>query len=261
MRIIHACREQNRPFFVVAFKDQTPRETVAGDHIPHTWVRLGATGKAIKRLREEGVEELVMAGAILRPSPLAIMPDATALKFLVKSGAAALGDDGLLSALVRTLEKEEGFRVLGVESLLPEVLAAEGVFGAFQPDGRARKDVEKGIEAARELGGRDLGQAVVIKDGRVLDREDKDGTDAMLDRVRQRTPGGGVLVKVSKPSQETRVDLPAIGIETVHAAAAAGLSGIAVEAGGALVIGRDEVVEAADRARLFVIGVKIPEGL
>ncbi len=267
VRIVRTCREQGRPFFVVAFKNQTPRETVADGHIPHMWVRLGAAGKAIRRLREEGVEDLVMAGAIHRPSLLAMMPDAVVLKFLIKSGAAALGDDGFLSAVIRTLEREEGFRVVGAESLLPEVLAAEGAFGAVQPDGRARRDMEKGIEAARELGARDLGQGVVVEGGRVLDVEGKDGTDAMLARVRGNRPpcaedpgNGGVLVKVSKPGQETRADLPTIGIETVHAAARAGLSGIAVEAGGALVIGRDEVIKAADRAGLFVVGVKVPEG-
>ncbi|HEC14850.1 MAG TPA: LpxI family protein, partial [Rhodospirillales bacterium] len=257
-----------RPFFVIAFKNQTPKETVAGDHIPHMWVRLGAAGKAIKRLRDEGVEDLVMAGAIVRPSPLAMMPDVTVLKFFIKSGAAALGDDGLLSALVRTLETEEGFRVIGAESLLPEALAAEGVFGTVRPGVQALEDIQSGIVAARELGARDLGQGVVVKGGRVLDVEGKDGTDAMLERVRlkKQTAGeaekpGGVLVKVSKPGQETRADLPAIGIETIHAVADAGLSGIAVEAGGALVVGLDEVVKAADRARLFVIGVKVPEGL
>lgn len=258
--VIQACRESERPFFVIAFEGQTPPRTVAGH--PHAWVRLGAAGKAIDLLREAGVKELVMAGAIRRPSIAALMPDAWGTRFLAKTGAMSLGDDGLLSSLIRELERNEGFRVIGPDTLLPQLLAPLGVYGAERPDERALGDIEEGIRVARAAGAEDSGQAAVVQQGRVLAVEGTEGTDDMLARaagLRLNGPGG-VLVKVSKPGQETRADLPTIGETTVKAATAAGLSGIAVEAGGTLVVDRAAVVEAADAAGLFVMGVPVPQG-
>lgn len=256
--VMQACRESGRPYFVIAFEDQTPPETVAGH--PHAWVRLGAAGKAIKLLRDAGAEELVMAGAIRRPSMSALRPDAWAAMFLAKTGAMILGDDGLLSTLIRELERNEGFRVIGTDAILPQLLAPMGVYGAEQPDERALGDIKEGIRAARAAGAEDAGQAAVVQQGRVLSVEGKEGTDDMLARAAEaRLNGpGGVLVKVSKPGQESRADLPTIGEATVKAARAAGLSGIAVEAGGTLVMDREAVVKAADAAGLFVIGVPVP---
>ena len=257
--VIQACRESARPFFVIAFEGQTPPETVAGH--PHAWVRLGAAGKAIQLLREAGAEELVMAGAIRRPSIGALRPDAWAAKFLAKTGAMSLGDDGLLTSLIRELERNEGFRLIGADDLLPQLLAPMGVYGAEQPDERALGDIEEGIRAARAVGAEDAGQAAVVQQGRVLCVEGKEGTDDMLARAAEaRLNGpGGVLVKVSKPGQESRADLLTIGEATVKAARAAGLSGIAVEAGGTLVVDRAAVVKAADAAGLFVMGVTLPQ--
>lgn len=258
-RIIEACGKSRREFFVVAFKDQTAAETVAGT--PHAWVRLGAAGKTVKLLRQAGVEELVMAGRIRRPSLAALRPDGWTARFIAKAGAMGLGDDGLLSALVRELETVEGFRVVGPESLLPESLATAGVYGVVRPDEQALRDIERGIDVARGIGDLDVGQAAVVQAGLVLAVEAVEGTDAMLERCRglRREGPGGVLVKVRKPGQESRVDLPTIGVSTVEGAAAAGLDGIAVEAGGGLVVDRAAVVERADEAGLFVIGVAVPD--
>lgn len=257
--VIQACRESSRPYFIIAFEDQTPTETVAGH--PHAWVRLGAAGKAIGLLREAGVEELVMAGPIRRPSLGALMPDGWAALFLAKTGAMALGDDGLLSALIQELERSEGFRVIGADDMLPHLLAPMGVYGALEPDEQALDDIEEGIRAARATGAQDAGQAAVVQQGRVLCVEGREGTDDMLDRageVRSAGPGG-VLVKVSKPGQETRADLPTIGVTTVKAARAAGLSGIAVEAAGTLIVDKTAVIKAADAAGLFIIGIDVPD--
>lgn len=258
-RIIETCRRQGRDFFVVAFEDQTDPETVAGT--AHAWVRLGAAGTALDLLRHADVKELVLAGRIRRPSLAALRPDARAAKIIARAGARAIGDDGLLSALVRELEESEGFRVVGPQSLVPEDMATEGVYGKIAPDAAALADIERGIEVARAIGALDVGQAAVVEDGIVLAVEAIEGTDAMLARCRalRRRHHGGVLVKVRKPAQEERADLPAIGAATVAAAAKAGLAGIAVEAGGALVIDRAAVVRAADEAGLFVVGVRVEE--
>ncbi len=263
LRLIEACRESGRPFFVIAFKGYTPPEIVADGNgeVPHAWVRLGAAGRTIKTLKRAGARELVLAGTIRRPGMIAVLPDLWAIRFLIRTGAGGLGDDGLLSAFIRALETEEGFRVVGVDDILPEIIAGEGVMGAHVPDDDDRRDIDRGIEAARELGARDEGQAVVIGGGDVMALEDAAGTDAMLARLADgKCEKGGVLVKISKPGQEMRADLPTIGPGTVAGAAAAGLRGIAVEAGRALVVDRQKVARDADAAGIFVVGVAVADG-
>jgi UDP-2,3-diacylglucosamine hydrolase len=257
VRIINVCRATARPFFVLALKGQTPVETVAGT--PHAWVRMGAAGKALGILRQANVEELVLAGPVRRPSIGELKPDLWTAKFVARVGVKSLGDDGILGALVHELEHKEGFRVVGAETLLPEALAAEGVFGRLQPDEQALSDIKRGIAVASALCALDAGQACVVQQGLVLAAEAIEGTDAMLARAGElrRDAPGGVLVKVGMPKSEGRADLPTIGVASVHAAAAAGLRGIAVEAGCALIIDREQTIQAADAAGLFVIGVDI----
>jgi DUF1009 family protein len=224
--------------------------------VDHAWIRLGAAGAAIDRLRRAKVEELVMVGPIKRPSLAELRPDLRTAHLLAKIGGRALGDDGLLRAIVGVLEAER-FRVLGVDEILQDLLATTGVYGALAPDDQARSDIERGVAVVRALGRQDVGQAAVVQQGIVLGVEAAEGTDALLDRCAalRRAGPGGVLIKIKKPGQEQRVDLPTIGPGTVAGAAAAGLRGIAVEAGGALVVDRPGVVEAADAAGVFVVGI------
>lgn len=122
-RLIEACRRTDRPFFVLAFKDQTDPETVGND-TPHAWVRLGAAGKALKTLRANEVEELVLAGSVARPSLSELKPDLWATMFLARVGPSALTDtDGLLGAFIHELEQKEGFRVVDVDAVLAETAA------------------------------------------------------------------------------------------------------------------------------------------
>jgi hypothetical protein len=202
-----------------------------------------------------------MAGRMRRPSLVSLRPDLWALRFLLRHCGLKRGDDALLRALIEALG-EEGFTVVGVDSLLPDLVAQAGVLGAVQPDAAALADVRLGVEAALSIGARDVGQAAVARRGRVIGREGREGTDAMLAACAGERPGtpSGVLVKMAKPGQERRVDLPAIGPGTIAAAARAGLAGIAVEAGGALLVERDGLIAAADAAGLFVIGVEATEG-
>jgi len=196
---------------------------------------------------------------VRRPSLASLMPDWRAAKFFARIGLRALGDDGLLSAIIKELELE-GFRVVGIESILGGLLAPKGPLGRIEPDEQARADIARGLEVARALGALDIGQAAVVQQGIVLGVEAADGTDALIARagsLRREGPGG-VLVKIAKPGQERRVDLPTIGVRTVEAAANAGLRGIAVEAGAALVVDRAAVAAAADGAALFVLGVEAP---
>lgn len=252
--LIETCRRTGRGVFVIAFKNQCDVETVSG--VDHAWVRLGAAGRAIQLLKENGVEDLVMAGRIRRPSAAALMPDARALQ-IIAGGVMKRGDDGLLRVIVGELEAKEGFRMIGVHDVMPELLAPEGPLGTVAPEAEHLADIDAAKRAALQLGAEDKGQAAVALNGEAVALEDENGTDAMLARLAEdRRAVGGVLAKMTKPDQERRADLPAIGRKTVENAHAAGLRGIVVEAGGAIVVGRQETIALADELGVFLVGVK-----
>ncbi|MDR3436696.1 UDP-2,3-diacylglucosamine diphosphatase LpxI domain-containing protein [Telmatospirillum sp.] len=253
-RLVAAAREQGREVFVLAITGHAVASSLAG--VPQAWIRLGEAGRGLDVLREQGVEELVMAGPVRRPSLTDLRPDWRTARFFARLGLRALGDDGLLKAVIAELE-EEGFRVIGLHAILGDVLAEAGVWGRVVPDAAAQSDIGHGLKIARCLGELDVGQSVVIQQGIVLGVEAIEGTDALLARcgeLRRQGPGG-VLVKISKPGQERRVDLPTIGVRTVETAAEAGLAGIAVEVGSTVVVDRPATVAAADAAGLFLCGV------
>jgi UDP-2,3-diacylglucosamine hydrolase len=252
--IAEAAAGAGRKVCVVAFDGHTAPETPAG--FPCLWTRFGAAGGAVEWLRGQGVDELVFAGPVKRPSLADIKPDWWTAKFLAKIGVKAFGDDGLLRAISATLEAE-GFRIVGMHQVLDGLLTPAGQAGRHAPDEQALRDIDLGVRVARGLGALDVGQACVVQQGLVLAVEAIEGTDAMLARcgglARQGT--GGVLVKMRKPQQDQRLDLPTIGVATIENAAAAGLRGVAVEAGGSLIVDRPAVASTADRLGLFVIGV------
>ncbi len=250
------CARTGRDRLVIVFDGQGDPAAFTGS--PVAVNRLGAAGRTLSLLRDAGCREIVMAGGMRRPPLAALWPDWWAIRFLLRTRAFGRGDDGLLRALIGGIERE-GFRVVGVDELLPELVAGEGAIGAVQPTEKELIDVRAAVAAARTLGRADLGQAAVARDGRTVDEEDRAGTDAMLARVADGGMPGrrGVLAKIMKPNQERRADLPAIGPETVENARKAGLAGIAVEAGNALILDREETVRRADAAGLFLYGVKV----
>jgi UDP-2,3-diacylglucosamine hydrolase len=254
-RLIDAARAAGRDVFVIAFEGDTPVELA--NTVPHAWVRLGAVSAVVKALHGAEVEEVVLAGGMRRPPLSALKPDWRGIKMLKRLGrAAAKGDGALLQVVVDELESE-GFRVVGADDILIDLLAPAGVLGAVEPDEGGWADITVAVAAARAIGAMDVGQAAVAQQGVVLGVEAKEGTDELIARcagLREQGPGG-VLAKVKKPDQERRVDLPTIGVNTVEAVRKAGLGGIAVEAGQSLIIDRLAVIRAADEAGLFVVGV------
>lgn len=256
--LVQACREAGRPFFVLALEGQADPAALEG--VPHGWCRMGAAAKGEKMLRDFGPQEVVFVGKVRRPSLKELRPDWRALKVIVKATVRALGDDGLLRAIIREFEAN-GVKVVAPHELIEGLLAVPGPYGRVKPDRQARIDIARGMEAAKAIGGLDIGQAVVVQQGVVLGLEAIEGTDALVARAGalQRKGPGGVLVKAPKPRQERRIDLPGVGVETVEAVAKAGLRGIAVEAGGALVIDRAKVAARADELGVFLVGIP-PQG-
>jgi hypothetical protein len=256
-RILDAAKAAGRPVFIVALEGFADAALVADT--PHGWIRLGAAAQGVAMLRDHGVTELVLAGAVRRPSLAALRPDWRMAKFLAKVGIRTLGDDGLLSAVIKEFESE-GFRIVGADAILGSALAPEGLLGRVALDDIAQEDIARGIKAARALGALDIGQAVIVQEGVVLGVEAVEGTERLIARCRGLAleGPGGVLVKLAKPGQERRADLPTIGPDTVEQAAAAGLRGIAVEAGAALIIDREHAIAVADARGLFIVGIVVP---
>jgi len=253
---MRAAIDRGQEVFILAFEGETDPKLV--ETVEHAWVKLGAVGRTIQLLHEAGVDDVLMIGRINRPSLSQLKLDFRGMQLLTKIGIkAARGDDFLLSTIVDELEKE-GFRVLGAADVIGSMLAREGVMTQKSPSEQALSDIKCGIEAARRLGELDIGQAVVVQQGVVLGVEAIEGTDGLLARVGdlRRDGGGGVLVKLKKPKQDRRADLPTVGERTIEGAIQAGLQGIAIHAGQCLMVERSAMIAKADNAGLFVIGIE-----
>jgi DUF1009 family protein len=229
----------------------------------HHWISVGELGRATKLFRSEGCRDLIFIGTLVRPALSEVRLDWFTLRAMGKIWTSFRGgDDHLLSGIGRILE-EQGFRMVGIKDVAPDLLMPEGALTGTAPDGHARADIEKAREVLRALGPFDIGQAVVVIDGHVVGVEDIEGTDGLLARIARlreqgrirAAAGRGVLVKAPKAGQDLRYDLPTIGPRTVEGAINAKLAGIAALAGHTIVAEPQEMIAAADRASLFVAGV------
>ena len=265
LAVAEAAQRDGRSVFVLALEGMASPEEVLP--FPHGWASLGEIGKAIKLLKQAGCSELTMAGKVPRPEFTKLKLDARGALALPRVIAAAMkGDDALHRTMMLIFEKE-GMRVIGPADAARDLLAPLGALGQLEPTQDDDADILHGIRVALALGALDVGQAAVVCQGLVLAVEAAEGTDAMLTRVASlpealrgtKDHRRGVLVKAAKPHQERRMDLPAIGVRTVEIVAEAGLSGVAIEGGGALIVGRNAVAATADRAGVFVYGFA-PEG-
>ncbi len=248
-----------RPYFIARI---SPIADAALEAHPGVGHGLGQMGARMDAIRAAGCDAVVLLGKVERPDLKTLQLDEVAMSMLPAILAAMpQGDDALLRAVLSEHEKA-GFRVVGADQVMKDLLATSGVWGAIAPNDRHKKDIVKAAKVAAVSGAFDIGQGIIVCDGLVLAVEAQEGTDAMLRRASELpttirgTPQArrGVLVKRPKPIQERRIDLPTIGVRTVEGAAAAGLAGIAVEAQGALAVRRDDIIAAANRVGLFVYG-------
>lgn len=251
------CAASQRPYYIARIASLADP---ALDKHPGGTFNLGAVGARMDAMREAGCDTVVLLGHVARPDYRTLELDDVARAMLPKL-LATQGDDALLRTLLEEHERA-GFRVVGADEVVAELLAPAGAWGALSPNADHLADIAKAAKVADAAGAFDVGQGVVVCDGLVLAVEAQEGTDAMLRRVVDLPPavrGGpqsqrGVLLKRPKPIQERRIDLPTIGVRTIEGAAAAGLAGVAVEAGGALAVRKPDIVAAADSAGLFVYG-------
>ncbi|MEP7455577.1 UDP-2,3-diacylglucosamine diphosphatase LpxI [Phyllobacterium sp. SB3] len=243
---------------IINIKGEADPELYASEHAEISIVELGGL---MKILKSENITNVVLAGGIKhRPEfRAALKPGNGNLVALYRfMRAFRLGDDGLLRAVVATIESY-GFRVLGAHEIVPDILApAPGTITRKKPTQEGIENIQAARKAAVLIGSLDIGQAAIAIGRRVVALEGVEGTDAMLQRVadlrqaKRINRKGGVLVKCAKPQQEVRADLPAIGVSTVENAVKAGLNGIAVEAGRTLILAYGETIAAANAAGLFI---------
>src|SRR5579871_5331203 len=231
----------------------------------HHWIHLGQIGRAEKLFRSEGCRDLVFIGTLLRPALSEIRLDLRTLRLIGEVLASFRGgDDHLLSGIGRILERD-GFRMVGIKDVAPDLLMPEGCLTRLAPDARASADIARGVAVLRALGPFDIGQAAVVIDGHVVGVEDIEGTDGLLARIAQLRAQGriraaskrGVLVKAPKSGQDLRFDLPTVGSRTIEGAANAQLAGLAVATGNAVVADPQAMIQAADKAGLFVTGMGV----
>lgn len=247
--------EQGRSFYLLLVKGEADPADYEG--YPHDVIAITKIGKFLKALKREGCRQVTLVGPIARPDFKNIIPDTEGFKLLKKIGSSfSKGDDGLLRAITEFVE-EKGFEIIGAHELEDGFLAPVGVLGAIKPNDDDQSDITRGIDVAKAVGALDIGQAIVIRDGYVLAVEAAEGSEKLIARCAdfaQATPAG-VFIKLSKPAQELRADMPTIGPETIRQIKAAHLKGIVIEAGKTLVLDKDAVIKAANAAGIFIKAV------
>lgn len=252
--VIDICRQQGRDYFVVCLEGQADADVAEGS--PHIWLPLGAGAKLKELVAEKQLKELLMIGRVRRPSLFELKPDWLALKTVTKIGMNMVGDDTLLRGIGKAMEEEIGVRVISAQDVFRDLLTPEGQLGNVAVDADAENDIQRGMAVAKALGAVDVGQAVVVQQGLVLGVEAIEGTDALIARSGnlKREGVGGILVKMAKPQQDNRYDLPTIGPDTITALAKAGLRGLVIEAGRSFLVEREKTIALADQAGIFVVG-------
>lgn len=242
--------------FMVAIEGITDPEFVKG--VDHIWVRLGEIGKAIDAMKQANVDRIVFSGPMKKPDIFSLKLDLMGTKLLAKMAKDKFfGDNKLLSVLTNFLE-EHGFKVIGVHEILKDLVVKASNFTKLVPNEDDKIDIDLGIKVVKELGKLDIGQGAIIHGGAVLGVEAMEGTEELINRcgkLKHSDTYGGVLVKLSKPEQELRADLPTIGIDTIKSIHMAGFKGIAIEAERAIFLDREECIKYADKHELFIVAL------
>lgn len=259
--VAEAARVAGENPFILPLRNEASQDWSGFDS---TVIGVGDMAGLARLLKQNGIGRVVMSGGVKRRPGLAEIR--ANLRHILKLPSVvrtllAGGDDVVLKMVIELIEAQ-GVRVVGAHEIAPDLLATLGPIGKVQPGAEDRRDIARAAEAAEALGRLDVGQGAVSVGGRIVALEGVEGTDAMLARVAALRAEGrisksrkGVLVKLCKPQQDVRADLPTIGRSTVENAAKAGLAGIAVEAGRSLILDREAIASMADEAGLFVCGL------
>ncbi len=250
MMVAEAARKQHISVVAVAHVGET--DTSLSDLVNEiTWIKLGQLGKLIKVFRKSGVTKALMAGSINKSSIFDnVRPDLKGVALISK--LAVLHDDDILGAFAKELAKE-GIEIVSSTTHLPELLSPSGCFTKRKPKKAEKEDIDFGWGVAKELGRLDIGQCVVVRKKTVLALEAIDGTNETILRGGRIAREKAVVVKVSKPQQDLRFDVPSVGLETVKVMSEVKASVLAIEAGKTLMFDRQEMITYADKCGISII--------
>ena len=249
--VLEAARSQGIDMVVAAIKEETSPDIERQARTVH-WLSLGQLGKLIKTFKAEGVNKAIMAGQVKHKQIFSgILPDLKMMQVL--ASLATRNTDSLIGAVARVLE-DEGIHLVESTLFLEPLLPKPGVLTKRPPSEDEQKDLEYGYKLARELGRLDVGQTVVVADAACVAVEAMEGTDAVIQRAASLANGRALrVVKLAKPNQDLRFDVPVIGIPTVEVLRRSGATAMAIEAGKTLMIDRDELLREADAAAITIV--------
>lgn len=258
VQVAASARAAGRDVFIIGLEGEADPGIAA---FPHATAKWGQIGRVEDLIRAHGARDVVVIGAVTkRPDFGSMAVDLGALRYLPRLIKGMFGGDDTVLGNLTKFAEERGFRIVGAHEVAPEIVAEAGAIAGRAPAGMVLADALLALEAARAIGAIDVGQAAVAVGGRVVALEAAEGTDGMLERVEALRASGrikwsgraGVLAKHSKPQQDLRLDMPAIGSRTVEAVARIGLAGIAIEAGRVMIAAREETVALAERTGTFI---------
>jgi len=256
LEVAKSISQKNKEIFIIAIKGSASKDI---ERYPHLWIRIGQIGKAIRALKENNCKELILIGGVKKPNVWLLRPDFGALKLFFKLIILPIkGDASILKTLLNFLEKDNKFKVVGAEKYISYLLMSKGLIAGEKINEKANIDIDIAVENCKNIGSKDIGQACVVVNGQIIASEDSSGTDKMLRGIISkeiRFHNEGVLVKLAKPIQDRRVDLPAIGMQTIKLAKEIGLCGIAIEEKSSFISNKERVIKFANKNNIFIFGL------
>ena len=256
LMVAQAARKRGLRVVAVAHLDETD-SSLSEEVDKVVWIRLGQLGQLIKAFKKNGVGSALMAGSVRKKRMFEIRPDLKGLS--IASKLAIFHDDDILRAVAKELANE-GVEIVSCTSYLPELLAPPGCFTKRRPTKAEKEDIHFGWKVAKELGRLDIGQCVVVRKKTVLALEAIEGTDETILRGGRLAREKAVVVKVSKPGQDLRFDVPSVGLETIKVMSQVKASVLAVEAQKSLLFDKSEMIDYADRAGITIVSYKTVNG-
>ncbi len=252
--VYDACIESETEVVVIGLDNETDYEIFADVEISKFPVF--KVSKIIKKLKDEKVSHITLAGKVKRADISRLLLDLKGAKLFAQIIKHGLADNSILQTIIRFLEKE-GFEIIAPEKIASQIVIGKGCLTKTKPNKNALGDIKKGMKVLKGIADFDVGQALVIQHGLVLGVEAAEGTDELLKRCGEikQSGDGPILIKISKPKQDRRVDLPCIGSETIKNAIEFGFRGIAAEAGSALILDQDSTIKLANQNKIFIVGV------
>lgn len=254
--VVASCKDKGIDYCIIGFEDEIDPEIFLDEKHLYKF-KIYAVSKIINKLKSEGVTHVTLTGRVKRADLARLLLDikgAKLLALIVKSG---LADNSILMTVLKFIERE-GFEIVPPESIASNIVMQKGCITKAKPDESANKDISQGVKILRGIANFDVGQALIIQGGLTLGVEAAEGTDELIKRcgeVRQVVDDAPTLIKIAKPKQDRRVDLPCIGPQTIETAFKYGIRGIAAEAGSTLLLEPEETVRLANKYKIFIVGI------